>query len=458
MDRNTRRVHAQPLTHSPRPALRQSAACAGPTILPPAPLLFALLPALLFVWLGTAVLSASPAQAAKLSQHAQRMLYNVNQLMEKKEFAKATQSLQKYIDDNDGDVPPQAYTMLGNCLLEKDKISRAYKTFRQGIQHHPDAYNLQYNLGVAAYSLEKFKPAAQAFEKAYAIQQTDTEKYGDMPELLYQAAACHYMIKDHAKALQRLDQLLARPDIRQKGPKPNWVKLKVHLLCQLKRWKQAENELTKLLHTYPTLNDYWELLAQVYLNRDKHALAASALETAYALKPPKASRWRSLADIYMYLNAPLQAARCLHKAAPKDMDERLSDIYTRTNRYGQAIAACDKLIASTPCAAHYLLKARLLLNADKPKQSMETYLEAAQAKACRKGKKTRRKKSIRGEAYTMAALVAWDLKDWDKVLEYFGKAEQTTKPYSQQAKYGKELAKDILHARVVDPDRVPTIK
>ena len=58
----------------------------------------------------------------------------------------------------------------------------------------------------------------------------------------------------------------------------------------------------------------------------------------------------------------------------------------------------------------------------------------------------------------MAALAAWDLKDWPGVLRSFEQAQKTEPPYSQQAAYGCALARDIMEAGVEDPERVPTLK
>ncbi|MFW5488707.1 MAG: tetratricopeptide repeat protein [Desulfovibrio sp.] len=401
------------------------------------------------------------AQAAQLSPFAQRVLYTASQNMEKKEFAKAAESLQKYLDEHDGKAEEQFYILLGNCRLEMEDIKQAYATFSKGVAAHPDSYPLQYNLGVAAYGQDKLAIAAKAFEDAYALQQKDTKKYGDTPVLLYQAAACRFRIKDYNTALDRLNQLLTRPDVRKNGPKPNWVKLRVNLLCQLKRWKEAETALTSLLKSSPDLADYWELLAQVQINREKHASAAAALETAYAIKPPSASKWQSLANLYLYINAPLQAARCLQKGAPHDLAKRLGSIYSRSNRYEEALAACDKLVQSANCADPLLLKARIQMESGHSAESMQTYAQAAETRVCpadKNTKKTRTKKSIQGEAYTMAALAAWDVKDWPAALRYFSLAENTVAPYAKQAKYGHAMVQDILDAEKFDPDRVPTIK
>ena len=283
--------------------------------------------------------------------HAQRTLYAASQDMEKKEFSKAAQALQKYIDTNDGKADEQFYTMLGNCHLETEHTAEAYATYQQGTQQHPSSYALNYNLGVAAYGLEKLAIAATAFETAYALQQADPKTIRRHAGTALPGRSLPLSAQGLRHGpLDRLHTLLDRPDIKKSGPKPNWTKLQVHLLCQLKRWKEAQATLTSLLAVHPELAEYWELLAQIQLNRDQHALAASALETAYALKPPKTSKWRALADIYLYLNAPLQAARCLQKANPDDLTHQLSAVYARTNRYNQALAVCEQLIQASPCA------------------------------------------------------------------------------------------------------------
>jgi len=291
--------------------------------------------------------------------------------------------------------------------------------------------------------------AGDSFARAYEIQQKNRKKIGDAPQLLYYSAAAYFQGERYPQALKIIERLLNRADLSGQVEQQEWIRLKIHILCQLSRWRTATETLLDLLDRQPQLADYWKLLAQVELHRNRYSQAAAALETSYLLAPPEKSGWLQLADIYLYLNAPLPAARCRQKTIDEYGPRKIVRLYEKTNRYDLAISQCNQLIARHPCADNYLLKGNIQLKGGMARQSIESFVAATKAPPCqfdRKNKEVSSIKETQGEAWLMAALAAWQDKKWMLALDFFALAGQTVPPYSTRGEMGLRY----LHAIVAD--------
>lgn len=415
----------------------------------------------LFVLICFASISLGIPARAELSVKAWKVLHGAELHMENQEYKKAIQSMRSYMDKQDS-VPEQLYLLLGNCYLETDAAKAALSLLKKGVEKYPDSFYLRYNLGIAANEQEHYLLAGENFAKAYDLQQKNRKQHGDSPSLLYYSAACYFQGQKYSRALTLLERLLVRNDLKQKKERLEWIKLQVHILCQLKKWSKAAKVLKNLLRQRPELYDYWRLLARVEMYRDRYTQAAAALETAHGLNPPKPSDWRQLADIYIYLNAPLSAVRCLGLAASSETNnKKLASLYEKSNRYEDAIKTCRKLIEKDPCADNYLLLGHTQLNGGMQQESIESFSKAASSPPCKKKKRkerSRSKKKTEGEAWLMAALTAWDLQDWDQALYFFDLTKNTVPPYAKRGAQGYSYIQNILASRMTVDERMDVPK
>ncbi|GEM_PF-2099341 len=403
-------------------------------------LAFASLVLLLFL------ISAPALKAAAAISHSEwQVLNRAEKLMGQKKYSEAANVLETFVNKNP-EAPEQFYIFLGNCYLELDQPEQAVNIIDEGIKSYPASFHLNYNLGIAASDLGRFVLAGDSFASAFEIQQRSPKKYGNTPELLYYSATSYYQARRYSLALKQINRLLKGGMVSNENIRPEWVKLKVHTLCQMKRWRDAVGTLRRLLSREPGLSEYWRLLAQVELQRGRYAQAASALETCYLLSPPPKNEWLHLADIYLYLNAPLPAARCLVKAGEQRFRKKILRLLEKGNRYEQALAYCNQLISEEPCAENYLLKGYLLLEAGKSGESINAFEMAARGRPCpiKNKKKKQTIEKIRAEAWLMAALAAWQNRKWDDAIHFFDLASRTESPYREQAEAGARYLHQIL--------------
>ena len=306
------------------------------------------------LWLYLTAVMPVDAFPIEMFHLARQNLYQAQVLIEHQKYEQAANVLRRYLDKYPP-APEQIFILLGNCYMEIGNRKSALNLLRRGVKEYPDSFHLHYNLGIAAHEQEQFIMAGDSFARAYEIQQKNRKKIGDAPQLLYYSAAAYFQGERYPQALKIIERLLNRADLSGQVEQQDWIRLKNHNLCQLSRWRTATETLLDLLDRQPQLADYWKLLAQVELHRNRYSQAAAALETSYLLAPPEKSGWLQLADIYLYLNAPLPAARCLQKTIDEYGPRKIVRLYEKTNRYDLAISQCNQLIARHPCADNYLL-------------------------------------------------------------------------------------------------------
>ncbi len=333
--------------------------------------------------------------------------------------------LSKYMKAPKTAIPVEVYLMLGHIQYQQGDTKKALATFQKGHESIPQNENLLLNYGVLSYEFEKFREAGKLFEKLYNLKQKQDQK------LLFQSAAAYYQAGDLRKAKSLLIELVTNA----KEVPENSYKLLINICMELDQKTDAEKWITAYLRTKPDQAIYWRLLAQIRLDRQQLIKAASALEIAYRLEPPKKNEWRDLGDLYLYLGAPLMAARSLRLANVKNMPEKghlqIANAYARSMRYDAAIAYLDKVYGKNPGSRILFEKGRLLYEAGRYKDALEVL------------EQSRRKNPKEGEAYMLMGFIAWTLEDWEKARKAFADAAVFPK-YKDQATDAKNIMNDLI--------------
>lgn len=184
---------------------------------------------------------------------------------------------------------------------EPDSLrSRAAENYRTALQADPAFAQAWLNLASVSHAMNRFGPAAQAFERGYALEQK--------PVHLYHASVCRFQEGNPKKALALFTTLMGRyPDQVSLAQK----ELLVHILFALDRHYQALPHIETLANTpWPAeVNGegstsgrrakWQEILIHQYLRleMDRKALAYASALTRSA--PMEAKWWKALCHIHL---------------------------------------------------------------------------------------------------------------------------------------------------------------
>ena len=282
---------------------------------------FALLTGLIL----TFILPGSKALASSdLPPKAHKALYQAQQALTRNQPEQAAKILTDFLDKNPDDPPALVYLVLGNAYHQTGRSEQAWQAFSRGHELDPADQSLLLNQAITAYETRRYALAADLFARMHGLT-------GD-PKFLYQSAAIHVQADQYPQAEEALHRLIETAE----QPLEAWYDLLVHVSLKTGNTSRAEKALDQLVSRRPDRVDYWKTLAQLRLNRRDYRGGAAALEVAYRLEPPGASNWRSLADIYFYLNAPLLAAAALKHGYGDRPQPDIGDLLARGLRPGRA--------------------------------------------------------------------------------------------------------------------------
>ena len=365
----------------------------------------ALVPALV---LAMTVLLAVPqamipgaARAADPPPEARQALFQAQALLDEQRPAEAARIMDQYLATT-GKPPAEAWLLLGLARYEAGKgandKSGALEAFRAGLKHFPDDPLLCRNLAVLLFEAGQYAEAAPLFEKAHGLQEKPE------PELLYQAGSAWYLAGDYNASARVLDRLAATASPLEM----EWIQLAVHAFLAAGNLDRAETMVLALLRDAPGDAARWELLAKIHLDRERFDKAAAALEMAYDLKSPTVRELEQLADLYVYVNAPLRAVSVLeraHGAAPDgEWAVRLAELYADSGRVDQAVGILERASVSTDAL---LAKGKILFRARDFRaaaRALDACLERSPGNA---------------EAHLYRGLCAWENQDWELARREF---------------------------------------
>lgn len=358
--------------------------------------------AALFVVFG--VQSAFADWSSPLSPAAGRILHQAQVLMEKGDDAEAGRLLAEYVDGQKN-PHPLGSLLYGNWLMEHDRLDAAADVYADAFRREPKSTELALNLGVARFRQKRFEDAGGLFLKASELSEKPR------PGWQFHAAACYFEAENPQKTCDILRPLLERSCV-----KPGWVRLMAHSYIALEKWAEAEGVLIRFLRQQPEAEKYWQLLANVRVQRKHYPEAAAALEIAFRLKTPTQSERESLSNIYMFIGAPLMASRVLEADPSRQISPEVCDNMTRAyllaGRRDDALRMLGKAIEREETGARWLEKGRILFSARRYDAAADALGEAIRLK-----EKT-------GLAYYLLGLTEWQRQNWDAARESFNLARQ----------------------------------
>lgn len=370
---------------------------------------------------------AEEKSVANLPKEAIKALYLAQQALQDNKHADAIKALTEYMAQAKEPIPLAAYQMLGHAYYQTKDLEKARKTFEEAHRAFPANAEMLQNLTVLTYETGRPKEAAGLFEKLYRLKGASDKK------ILYQAAGLYFQAEERAEAKRVLGELL----VSGGEADPKWYDDMIALCVELKQWGEAEKWATVYLEQKPEKSEYWRLLAQMRLDRQEYKPAAAALEIAYRLENPKQNEWLELSELYLYLNAPLMAIRCMKaaygKEIPVDKLLKIARTYARTWRFEEAVKTVEEAYRKNPEIAVLLEKGRLLYDARHYAEAIPALQECVT------------RDPGQGEAWVLMGFSAWNLKKWEEARKAFVSASSLPK-YRDQANDAVSVLDDMMEA------------
>jgi len=362
-----------------------------------------------------------------LPKEAIKAMYLAQQALQDKKFNNAITALTEYMKVAQEAIPLQAYQMLGYAWYEKKEPEQTRQVYEKAHKAYPKNEEMLQNYTILTYETGNLLKAGQLFEKLYILKGRKDKK------ILYQASGIYYQSENFKEARRVLKELLT-----SKGePEPRWYEDMIAICIELKDWKNAEKWAKTFLEKQPGQAKYWRLLAQMRLDREEYKNAVSALEIAYRLKKAQSTEWAELGDLYMYLNAPLMAIRCLETAygnnIPHKQKIKIARIYARTQRFEKGIEYIDKAYKAKPDPQLLFEKGRMLYDAMEYKKAIAALEECTKIEP------------KFGQAYILAGFAAWNIKDFKKARSSFAGASTLPK-FRAQANDAVLVLDDLMAA------------
>ena len=295
---------------------------------------------------GQAGAEGSGGQAIPgLSTRATRVLYEAQQLIDRKEYEKAGGILRKFIEQHPEQDHGFVEFTLANALYYAGNREESLDHYQAAVRLDPAFGAAWVNLGQVAYDLKRYGLAAQALTEGFA----KTEAEEKNPDLLYYAAVAHILDGRPERASPVLEALVSG---RHGEPAKEWFQALLNVYLDQDEEKKAERVIEQMMRRYGDQPETWKLCYQFETNRQNYKMAAVALTVYSYLKPLTREEAALLADLYAAIRVPLLACDYYEKAfasgASPEEYERLASAYLAAHRIGQARKVLKEALKSAP--------------------------------------------------------------------------------------------------------------
>ncbi len=289
---------------------------------------------------------AGNAATRDLSIGATRVLYEAQQLIDRKEYEKAGRILEKFIEKHPKRNHCFIAFTLANALYFVGDKEESLAHYQAAVRMNPAFGPAWVNLGQVAYDLKRYGLAAGALVEGFA---RTGEEEGKNPDLLYYAAVAYILDGHQEKAAPILEALVSG---KHGDPDKEWFQALLNIYLDLDHEKKAERLIEQMMQRYGDQPETWKLSYQFEANRQNYKMAAVALTVYSYLKPLTREEAILLADLYATIKVPLLACAYYEKAfasgASSEEYERLASAYMSAHRTGQARQTLTEALKNKP--------------------------------------------------------------------------------------------------------------
>lgn len=205
--------------------------------------------------------------------------------------------------------------LLGNELVEVDRIEEAIECYQRAIQLHPELYEAHYNLGVLFVQQERWQDAQAVFTQALQL-------YPESAEVYYGLGKAASAQADQAAAIvyyRRATEL-----------DPESVSAHYSLgeiLLQERHWQEAEQAYRRVVELNEQFPWAHHNLGYALLKQGLHAEAVSTLYRAIELQPDSPWTYYHLGDALLLRQQWREAAHAFLQAIQLQVD--LASVYQK---------------------------------------------------------------------------------------------------------------------------------
>ena len=324
--------------------------------------LASLLPAFSFIFLAFSFeLSASyfPAwaesEAPKLTLAVQKVVYDAQQLMEKKDYLKAQGCLKEFIEKHPEKPHYLVEFTLANTLALADKNREALQHYRATVSLYPNFAAAWQNMGKIYFDLKQYDEAGDCLLKGYEHNEKKE------PSLLYYAAVSYIMAKKETKALPHLEYLVSG---EIGAPKTEWLEALLNVYMDLKLKEKAFAVVRRLIDENGDNPRWWKILAQLHLQQSDYKPAVAALTVHSYLTFLTKQDIMLLGDLNNAIGVPLKAAKYYEKALNLSNNvgdyEKLASAYIGAHRPAKAIEVLDRALEKKPTSKLWFMMGHVL--------------------------------------------------------------------------------------------------
>lgn len=208
------------------------------------------------------------SEAPKLTLEVQKVVYEAQQLMEKKDYLKAEGCLRKFIEKNRKRPHYLVEFTLANCLTMSGRDKDAVLHYRAAANLYPGFVAAWQNMGKIYFDLKQYDEAGDCLLNAYELSEKNDFS------LLYYAAVSYIMAEKGEKALPHLE-LLASGEVGH--PKTEWLEALLKVYMDLKFKEKAFAVVRRLIDENGDDPRWWKILAQLHLQQSDYKPAVAAL-------------------------------------------------------------------------------------------------------------------------------------------------------------------------------------
>lgn len=306
-------------------------------------------------------------------------------------------------------------SLLGYCYLMEKMYEEAATALDLAVELDDTNSSAWLNLARTHYELHDYEKAAGAFKRTYDLypeKNAELLYYGAVALLLddkYQRSINLFekILSDHPGQMQpewrenlvhtllRSNQpLRAIPHIKiltsaYEGEKRvQWQEILLHQFMQLEMVNEALEYGLALATDNPGECRWWKALATIYLQKGEYREALSALVIDGYLEPLDDKENKLVADLYLQLGVPGEAAPRYEQILTSNNDprllERLLFSLRQLGKTDEALTLMDKFAPQTKDPALLMQKADLLYERGSYKEAAKIYTKTAQKKGRQK--------------------------------------------------------------------------
>ena len=234
-----------------------------------------------------------------LSARAKKSLFRARTRQDEGDFAGAARVMSEWLQGQPDREHPLLLFNLALSHFALEQNGQAYDDLTRAVELESRYGRGWLRLGEAAYNLERYAEAGEAFSRAYDL----TAEH--MPEILYYAGVSLLMGKEPESALAVLEKLLT---VHREGADLDWYQALISAGIEANQAGPVEPFVDRLLADNPSEPRAWGLSYQFAAGQENYRTAAVSLTIVGYLRPLTRGEAIQLGDLYAAISVPVRAA------------------------------------------------------------------------------------------------------------------------------------------------------